>query len=281
MTSSIDRFFNIKNPYNVLGILPTAKQTEIKKAYRAKARITHPDRNPLNEKDTWEKCFQDIREAYEILSNPNTRKELDEYLYDRKISGNAQFENFWNKVRSSPAEIKSEIARKRWYDEIKLQNEHATNFKKEWSLGTKKKRVWIYAIAGIILTVGFSLVVPSHSSIGPIILDNAKDAQTLDWQNMLDNPQSAYCDPPDGEQSRYCFYQNFIYVFNSDDGVHWYKWVNSQVVSVDLSGIPTSQTGSNSQAYSNAMGYHFCANKHGNYLVFDNCLQLETTLSNR
>ena len=281
MASSVDRFSNTKNPYDVLEVLPTAKQAEIKKAYRTKARKTHPDRNPLNEKDTWEKCFQEIREAYEILSNPQTRRDYDEYLDARNAAENGQFENFWNKVRSSPDEIKSEIARKKWYDEIKLQNEHVTNFKKEWNLGTKKKRIWIYALAGIVLTVGFGLVIPTHGSNGPAILDNAKDAQTLDWQDMLDNPQSAYCDPPYGEQSRYCFYQNSVYVFNSDDGIHWYKWVNSQVVPVDLNGIATSQTSSNSQAYSNAMGYHFCVNKHGNYLVFQNCLQLETSLTNR
>lgn len=279
--ASIDKFSNIKNPYDVLGVLHTAKQAEIKKAYRAKARKTHPDRNPLNEKDAWEKSFQEIREAYEILSNPQTRKSYDEYLDARKAAGNTQFGNFWNKVRSSPDEIKSEIARKKWYDEIKLQNEHVTNFKKEWNIGTKKKRLWIYTLAAIVLTVGFSLVMPTHGSNDSVILANAKDSQTIDWQNILDNPQSAYCDPPSGAQDRYCFDQNFVYVFNSDDGIHWYKWVNSQVVPVDLSSIPTSQTSSNSQAYSNAMGYHFCANKHGNYLVFENCLQLQTSLTNR
>ena len=141
--ASIDRFSNIKNPYDVLGILNTAKQAEIKKAYRAKARKTHPDRNPLNEKDACEKSFQEIREDYDILSNPQTRKDYDEYLDAQKTTGNTKFENFWNKVRSSPDEIKSEIARKKWYDEIKLQIELVTNFKNEWSLGTKKKRSWI------------------------------------------------------------------------------------------------------------------------------------------
>ena len=279
--ASIDKFSNIKNPYDVLGVLCTAKQAEIKKAYRAKARKTHPDRNPLNEKDASEKSFQEIRKAYEILSNPQTRKDYDEYMDAKKATGNSQIGNFWNKVRSRPDEIKSDIARKKWYDEIKLLNEHVANFKKEWSLGTKKKRIWIYTLAAIVLTIGFSLVMPTVGSNGSVILANAKDSQTLDWQNIIDNPQNAYCDPLSGAQDRYCFDQNFVYIFNSDDGIHWYKWVNSQAVPVDLSSIPTSQTSSNSQAYSNAMGYHFCTNKHGNYLVFENCLQLETSLINR
>ena len=277
MTFNIDKFSNIKNPYDLLGVQPNATPTEVKKAYRTKARIIHPDRHPAKEKNTWEKRFRDVQEAYEILSNPLTRKEYDEYLKSQ-IGGKAQFENFWNKIRSEPNEIKSEIARKKWFDELKLQNEHIKNFK-EFGLGTKKRRIWIYAFVGIVLTIGFSLLSPATN--GSLFLFSGQSAQISDWQNMLDNPQSGYCDPPYGEQIRYCFYQNSVYAFDSDDGIHWYKKINSQNVSVDLSGIPTSQTTSNSQAYSNAMGYHFCSNKQGNYLIYENCLQLETTLTNR
>ena len=157
MTAIIDRLPYIKNPYDVLGVLATAKQTEIKKAYRKKAMVTHPDRHPLNEKNTWEKSFKQVHEAYDILSNPQTRKDYDEYQDSRKAAGNVQFENFWNKVRSSPDEIKSEIAWKKWYDDIKPQNEHISNFKKKWSLGTKKTRIWIYALGGV-LTIYYSLM---------------------------------------------------------------------------------------------------------------------------
>ena len=115
MTFNIDKFSNIKNPYDLLGVQPNATPTEIKKAYRTKARIIHPDRHPAKEKNTWEKRFQDVQEAYEILSNPLTRKEYDEYLKSQ-IGGKAQLENFWNKIRSEPNEIKSEIERKKWFD---------------------------------------------------------------------------------------------------------------------------------------------------------------------
>jgi len=282
MASNIDRFANIRNAYYVLGVLPAANQAEIKKAYRVKARATHPDRNPPNEKETWEKHFQEIQESYEILKNPQTRKEYDEYLNSKKDSGDTQYENFWDKVRSSQESIKTEDARKKWYDDIKLENEPVANFKKKNSLGTKRKRIWIYALAGIVFTIGFSLVMPvSQQNHISAISNNTKDDPSLDWQNMLDNPQSAYCDPQNGGLARDCFYQNFIYEFYSNDGTHWYKDVNSQSVSVDLSEIPTYQTSSNSQDYSNAMGYHFCLDKHSSYLVFENCLQLETSLANR
>ena len=53
MTFNIDKFSNIKNPYDLLGVQPNATPTEIKKAYRTKARIIHPDRHPAKEKNTW------------------------------------------------------------------------------------------------------------------------------------------------------------------------------------------------------------------------------------
>ena len=134
-----------------------------------------------------DKRFQDVQEAYEILSNPLTRKEYYEYLKSQ-IGGKAQLENFWNKIRSEPNEIKSEIARKKWFDELKLQNEHIKNFK-EFGLGTKKRRIWIYAFVGIVLTIGFSLLSPATNG-SSLFLFSGQSAQIFDWQNMLDNPQS-------------------------------------------------------------------------------------------
>lgn len=63
--------------YNVLGIKKEASQTEIKKAYRKLARKHHPDVNP-NDSKAQEK-FQQISEAYEVLSDPEKRKKYDEY----------------------------------------------------------------------------------------------------------------------------------------------------------------------------------------------------------
>jgi curved DNA-binding protein CbpA len=279
MTFSIDRFSHIKNPYHVLEVPQTAKQSEIKKAYRAKARVTHPDRNPSWQKETWEKRFQEIQKAYEILGDQKTRKDYDEYLKTQKADVNTDFDNFSNKTNSSSDARKSEIAKEKWYEVIKTQNEQAKNFRSKWT-GSRKKRIWIYTLAGIILTICFGLIMPSTHGSGNVIPDT-KNTQIIDWQNIVDNPQGAYCDPVSGEQIRYCFYQNVFYTFDSNDGVHWYGWINSQAVPVDLSSIPTYQTDSNNEAYSNAMGYHFCLGKRSNYLVFENCLQLQTSLVNR
>jgi curved DNA-binding protein len=57
--------------YNRLGIEKTASQEEIKKAYRKMASVHHPDKGG----DT--KLFQEIEEAYRILSDPEKRSQYD------------------------------------------------------------------------------------------------------------------------------------------------------------------------------------------------------------
>lgn len=60
--------------YDRLGLSPTATQDEIRRAYRRLARKTHPDRNP--EADA-EARFQEVKEAYEVLSDAERRARYD------------------------------------------------------------------------------------------------------------------------------------------------------------------------------------------------------------
>jgi len=63
--------------YEVLGVDRTADNEEIKKAYRKMALKFHPDRNP-NDKGSEEK-FKELGEAYEALSDPQSRAAYDQY----------------------------------------------------------------------------------------------------------------------------------------------------------------------------------------------------------
>ena len=63
--------------YTVLGVARNATADEIKKAYRKLARKHHPDLNP-NNADA-KKKFQQINEANEVLSDPESRKKYDRY----------------------------------------------------------------------------------------------------------------------------------------------------------------------------------------------------------
>lgn len=66
-----------KNYYKILGVSRTATSKEIKSAYRKLALRWHPDKVTEDEKEEAEKKFQDIGEAYEVLSDDELRAKYD------------------------------------------------------------------------------------------------------------------------------------------------------------------------------------------------------------
>ena len=61
--------------YKVLGVAKNASPEEIKKAYRKLARQYHPDRNPGDDKA--EERFKEIQQAYDVVGDPDKRKDYD------------------------------------------------------------------------------------------------------------------------------------------------------------------------------------------------------------
>ncbi len=66
--------------YEVLGVDKNASEDEIKKAYRKLAIKYHPDKNP-DDKEAEEK-FKEAAEAYDVLHDPNKRKQYDQFGFD-------------------------------------------------------------------------------------------------------------------------------------------------------------------------------------------------------
>ncbi len=66
----------MKDYYQILGVLDSVSQEEIKSAFRKLAFKYHPDTNPGNEKQAEEK-FKEINEAYGVLGDKDKRQQYD------------------------------------------------------------------------------------------------------------------------------------------------------------------------------------------------------------
>lgn len=64
-----------KDYYEILGVSKTSSADEIKKAYRKLAHQHHPDKGAGGD----EQKFKEINEAYQVLGNPDKRRQYDQF----------------------------------------------------------------------------------------------------------------------------------------------------------------------------------------------------------
>jgi molecular chaperone DnaJ len=84
MNGDIKREWFDKDYYQALGVPKNASAAEVKKAYRKLAQQHHPDRN-RGDKDSEER-FKEVSSAYDVLSDPERRKQYDQ-VRDMAASG--------------------------------------------------------------------------------------------------------------------------------------------------------------------------------------------------
>ncbi|MFC1598916.1 molecular chaperone DnaJ [Patescibacteria group bacterium] len=87
-----------KDYYKILGVSNGASKDEIKKAFREKAHIYHPDK-----KDGDEAKFKEINEAYQVLSNDQKRQQYDQFgsTFDQQggFGGGMNWDDFMRQAR--------------------------------------------------------------------------------------------------------------------------------------------------------------------------------------
>jgi len=76
----------VPNYYDILQVPKVSTDAEIKKAYRKLAMKWHPDKNPDIPEEAAKK-FQEIGEAYDVLSDPEKRAIYDQYGYEALRDG--------------------------------------------------------------------------------------------------------------------------------------------------------------------------------------------------
>lgn len=136
----------MKNFYEVLEVSENASQEVIDKAYRTLAKKYHPDIQPTDKLFWAESKLKELNEAYEVLSNPNSRQN-----YDLKI-GLSSNENF--ELYSENARLKQE-----------LEQEKIKNASNDYESKKKKNKK---------LSDNFNSVSSYFQTIGSLIADERK-----------------------------------------------------------------------------------------------------------
>ena len=83
--------------YELLGVSRSASQDEIQRAYRKLARAHHPD---VNKDPAAEERFKEIAEAYDVLSDPDTRRRYDSFGPDFRRVPEGVDEQTWARARA-------------------------------------------------------------------------------------------------------------------------------------------------------------------------------------
>ncbi|KAL1544588.1 chaperone protein dnaJ 20, chloroplastic-like [Salvia divinorum] len=113
--------------YELLGIAENVNNfSDIKRAYKQMARKYHPDVSPPDRVDEYTRRFIMVHEAYETLSNPQTRAR-----YDRELA-------FGGCFSSSPRKHQEKEWRSGWRSQLDELQRHDCRERSTWGSRMRK-----------------------------------------------------------------------------------------------------------------------------------------------
>ena len=119
-----------KNYYEILEVDKKASSEIIKKSYSTLAKKYHPDLQPENMKKDAEEKFKLINEAYEVLSDPEKRKNYDSSLAENTIS-KEEYDSIYmenQKLKDIINKMQEQYSQNN-YSPYNNQEENSNNFK--------------------------------------------------------------------------------------------------------------------------------------------------------
>ena len=106
---------DMANYYEILGVGKDAEQTDVRRAFRKLAREHHPDLNP-DDADA-EAKFKRINEAYEVLSDAESRRKYDAYGDDWRRADEIEAQRQQRQQRRRAPRIDYDFGGARGYSE--------------------------------------------------------------------------------------------------------------------------------------------------------------------
>ena len=133
------------NLYSILGVSPQASTAEIVSSYRRLAQKWHPDKNSSPNAKA---MFMKIRQAYEILKDPDLRWHYDQrrHLYDSGVLTGSHKDDIINSINDSLTQLQMDINN----SFIRLQMRFIINMSKSyWSKITEieKRSILQYSMS--------------------------------------------------------------------------------------------------------------------------------------
>ena len=128
-----------KHYYKILEVDSNASPEVIEKAYKTLAKKYHPDLQEESQKESAGEKLKEINEAYEILSNPESRANFDKILLDTTISS----EDF-NKIANENKQLHEELNNLKYNNNLRrdsnYSNQNLNNFNIEQQIELERIR---------------------------------------------------------------------------------------------------------------------------------------------